>query len=129
MFKFAAAGIIAKILNSLVANKQVKDLGITDDVAKGITSYLQNNTKLEQEIVEEIDKARQHDIKTGQNTSNFVKNLRGSIRPICTIATFIWYLYAKLNHIELTSEDYSIIGGVLAFWFGFRSYEKKNKIF
>lgn len=126
MLKFGIAALIGKALSSFKLSKEGKSLGITDDIANGLASYLQNNANLEKEIIAEIDKARKHDILIGENVSKFVTNLRGLIRPLCTIAAFIWYIYAKLNTIELTSEDYSIIGGILAFWFGFRSYEKKS---
>jgi len=35
-----------------------------------------------------------------------------------------WYIYARLNDIPLQAEDYAIIGGIMAFWFGFRPFEK-----
>lgn len=129
MLKIAIAGLVAKALSSFKSSTKGKDLGITDDIANGVADYLKNDKQLEKEMIAEIDKARQHDISTGKNVSKFITNLRGFIRPVCTIAAFTWYIYAKLNAIELTSEDYSIIGGILAFWFGFRSYEKKNSIF
>lgn len=129
MLKIAIAGIVAKALGVLKNSDKGKTLGLTEDIANGIATYLQNNKELEKEIIAEVNKARQHDITIGQNVSKFVINLRGLIRPLCTIIAFVWYLYAKLNNIELTSEDYSIIGGTLAFWFGFRSYEKKSGIF
>jgi len=44
-----------------------------------------------------------------------------------TFAAMSWYLYARTQGIELTQEDYAIIGGVLAFWFGFRPFEKRRK--
>lgn len=129
MLKLGIAALIGKALGSFSNSKEGKDLGITSDIANGIASYLKNNVELEKEIINEIDKARQHDIKIGENVNKFITNLRGLIRPLCTVAAFVWYIYAKLNHIELTSEDYSIIGGVMAFWFGFRSYEKKSGLF
>tara|TARA_Y100001960_G_C14781757_1_gene887387 strand:- start:2946 stop:3332 length:387 start_codon:yes stop_codon:yes gene_type:complete len=126
MLKFGIAALVGKALNSFTLSKEGKDLGVTNDITNAIAAYLKNNAELEKEIIAEIDKARQHDITIGQNVSKFIINLRGLIRPVCTIAAFTWYIYAKLNNIELTSEDYSIIGGVLAFWFGFRSYDKKR---
>lgn len=129
MLKVAIAAAVAKALSAFKDSAKGKDLGLTQDITNGISAYLHANKNLEKQIVAEVDKARQHDIAIGLNASKFIINLRGFIRPLCTIAAFIWYIYAKLNNIELISEDYSIIGGTLAFWFGFRSYEKKNQIF
>jgi len=129
MFKIAMAGLMAKTLASFKKSKNGKDLGITEDIIDGVSTYLKNDSSFEKEVLAEVEKARQHDLSLSSQTSKFVINIRGLIRPLCTITAVTWYIYAKLNAIELNSQDYSIIGGILAFWFGFRSYEKKSGIF
>lgn len=74
-----------------------------------------------------------------QNARNFaqatlaqhvvVDVVRGLVRPVITYVAMAWYVYARWNSISLTAEDYAIIGGILAFWFGFRPFEKvRNKL-
>tara|TARA_Y100001960_G_C14503829_1_gene742972 strand:- start:228 stop:629 length:402 start_codon:yes stop_codon:yes gene_type:complete len=133
MFKLAVAGVIAKILSNFAKSDKAKSLGINDVVVNEVSNYIKADKIFEQEIDQhlskELEKARKHDNDINSQVSSYVINIRGLIRPICTVAAFIWYVYAKLNNIDLDSQDYSIIGGILAFWFGFRSYEKKNGIF
>jgi len=40
------------------------------------------------------------------------------------MGVFSWYVYARANGIELQEYDWYIIGGVIAFWFGFRPLEQ-----
>lgn len=133
MFKIAASAIIAKAISGFSSSKKAKELGINDNALDEISKYLKDdltfNSELEKEIIQEVEKARHHDLLTSKNINNIVNNIRGIVRPLCTLIAFSWYIYAKLNSIDLNSQDYSIIGGTLAFWFGFRSYEKKNGIF
>lgn len=133
MFKLAVAGIFAKILANFAKTEKAKSLGINDVVVNEVSNFIKSDHLFEKELngqlSQELEKARKHDNDINSQVSSYVINIRGLIRPICTIAAFMWYVYAKLNNIVLDSHDYSIIGGILAFWFGFRSYEKKNGIF
>jgi hypothetical protein len=130
MFKLAVAGVIAKILSKYAKSDKAN---IDNAIVSEISQYIKDDKLFEQELEnhlsQEIEKARLHDNSINTQVSSYVINIRGLIRPVCTVAAFIWYVYAKLNGISLDSQDYSIIGGILAFWFGFRSYEKKNGIF
>ena len=127
--KLAITAVIAAALSKFKGSKKALDLGISEDIINAVSSYLSKDIELDKNLTEQIKNAQDHDISIGQKLSKLVINLRGLIRPLCTIVILTWYLYAKLNNINLTTEDYSIIGGVLAFWFGFRTYEKKNRIF
>ena len=127
--KLAITTAIAAALSKFKGSKKALDLGISEDIINAVSSYLSKDIELDKNLTEQIKNAQDHDISIGQKLSKLVINLRGLIRPLCTIVILTWYLYAKLNNINLTTEDYSIIGGVLAFWFGFRTYEKKNRIF
>lgn len=110
-----------------------------DDVARGagvsvdavgkvgdlLQDYLSKDEKALQVVMNEIDKARQHDIATGAKAPPVVELLRGLVRPVITLCAFFWYVLARMADIPLSGEDYTLIGGVVAFWFGFRSFEKK----
>lgn len=127
MFKFLTAGILAKTLSSFAKTKEGKNLGLTDDIIQGISKYIETNNDFEKEILKQAELARQHDLKSSEKNSQYINNIRGAIRPFCTLIAFAWYLYAKLNNIELNGQDYAMVGGILAFWFGFRSLDKKSK--
>jgi hypothetical protein len=71
--------------------------------------------KMQAEL-QDISDARSHD--KASYGGGFVDFMRGIVRPVITLAAFAFYVYAKFEAIGLTVEDYSIIGMVLAFWFG-----------
>lgn len=77
-------------------------------------------------MAEQLKSARMHDAQIFDATDKFSNTLRSSVRPIITIAAMGWYIWARANGVPLEGEDYAIIGGVLAFWFGFRPFEKRG---
>ena len=116
--------IISYIFNRLknsgiIKKSELKTLNLLE-------KEINESKTLNKEISQLLAKVVEHDAGLIKNNSSLVNNLRGIIRPICTLFAFAWYLYAKVNNIELSLEDYSIIGGILAFWFGFRTYEKSK---
>lgn len=123
--------ILSTLFNVLSSQEKIlsKETGISVSSIQHLSSVLQGYMskdekllKLEQEF---MNKARQHDMQTYTAGHNFVNGIRSLVRPICTFVSLAWYVYARMNDIELMSEDYAIIGGVLAFWFGFRPFDKK----
>jgi hypothetical protein len=71
--------------------------------------------ELEAELAD-VASAREHDKASYGNSA--VDFLRGIVRPVITLSAFSFYVYAKVEAVGLTAEDYGIIGMVLAFWFG-----------
>lgn len=94
-------------------------------VSDAVTGYLTQDERATQAIMAEIDKAREHDAAmSGGSLLPVVALLRGLVRPVITLTAFFWYVYARAAGVPMGPEDYAIVGGVLAFWFGFRPFEK-----
>lgn len=113
-------------------NKISKESGVAADVveqvARAFEKQLSKDERLIQQAAKEMEKARQHDIQTQIKDIWLVNLLRGLVRPLVTFSVFMWYLYARIQGIPLSAEDYTLIGGILAFWFGIRSFDKKGRI-
>lgn len=106
-----------------------RDTGLSEDtvgqVSDSVTGYLSQDERALAAVMAEIDKAREHD--SSLNTPNlpvFVAATRAMVRPVITLVAFLWFVYARCAGIELSAEDYTIVGGVMAFWFGLRPFEK-----
>mgnify|MGYP000038208815 CR=1 FL=1 len=110
-----------------IAGKAGVDENIVGKVLGAVEEYANKDERMQTFLAEQINKARQHDIATFDKTDKFSNRLRSSVRPLTTFAAMAWYIYARLNDILLQAEDYAIIGGIMAFWFGFRPFEKSNK--
>lgn len=94
-------------------------------VSSAVTDYLSQDERAVQAMMAEIDKARDSDAALNAlDLPRFVNVLRGMVRPVITLTAFFWYVYARATGVELGGEDYAIVGGVMAFWFGFRPFEK-----
>lgn len=126
-----AEPVISILADVLRSNKVevAKQTGVSEDaigkVGDAVESFLTKDERALQAMMAEIDKARAHD--TAMNATAMppvVLLLRGLVRPLITLTAFFWYVYARAAGIALGSEDYAIIGGILAFWFGFRPFEK-----
>jgi hypothetical protein len=121
---------LAELLRSRSADV-AQQTGLSKDVVSqvgdAIDQYLTQDERAMQVVMGEIDKARQHDVETSKmNTIPLIALLQGLVRPLITLTAFIWYVYARAVGVPLGAEDYAIIGGILAFWFGFRPFEKGN---
>ena len=99
---------------------------IVSKVLGAVEDYANKDERMQAFLAEQINKARSHDIATFDKTDKFSNRLRSSVRPLTTFAAMAWYIYARLNEIPLQAEDYAIIGGIMAFWFGFRPFEKRQ---
>lgn len=96
-----------------------------DGIGDFIQDYLSKDERALKAVMDEIERARQFDIATSKTEPPVVNLLRGLVRPVITLTAFAWYLLARLNGVPLSMEDYTIIGGIIAFWFGFRSFDKR----
>ncbi|MFZ2619778.1 MAG: hypothetical protein WAX89_02800 [Alphaproteobacteria bacterium] len=97
---------------------------VVEKVGKAVEAYVTQDERFLQQAMAEIDKARQFDVQTNTAEIPFLNLLRGIIRPLITLTAMWWYVYARVENIALQPEDYAIIGGILAFWFGFRPFDK-----
>ena len=120
-------GVVADYMLSRKADV-AKQTGLPEEtigkVSNAVSDFLTRDERAQAAVMAEIEKARQHDIATTEATPPVVNLLRGLVRPLITLAACFWYIYARMSGIELTVEDYTIIGGIMAFWFGFRPFEK-----
>lgn len=110
-----------------IAEKAGVSAEAVDKVTTAIESYISKDERVLQMAEQDINNARQHDTSTYNPADKLVNTARGLVRPICSFIAIIWYVWARAAGIPLMAEDYAIIGGVLAFWFGFRPFEKKQK--
>lgn len=107
-----------------------KGIGIDESIVSKVLGAaqqeFQNDMELRRQIDAQIENARQHDVALIEHNSRWVNDLRGTVRPLITILCVVWYIYSRVNEITLATEDYAVIGGVVAFWFGVRPFEKKT---
>lgn len=127
----AALPVVSIITDLLRSNRgeMARQAGVSEEaigkVGDAVEAFLTKDERAMQAVMAEIDKARAHD--TAMNATPMppvVLLLRGLVRPLITLTAFLWYVYARAAGIALDGEDYAIIGGILAFWFGFRPFEK-----
>jgi hypothetical protein len=123
----AAQLVLGKVIQN--SSKIEKEAGVTRQVVErvlnAVGSSLENNPEQFSAIAKELDSARAFAVSTQVQGNVLVETLRGLVRPIITYVAMSWYVYARFNEIQLTAEDYAIIGGIIAFWFGFRPFEKR----
>ena len=83
----------------------------------------------------------QHDMKIGEGASQWVINLRASVRPVVTYLFVmlliivdiagIWYAYTKGVDFAIAMEnvfsddEMTILSSIIAFWFGTQAFGKK----
>ncbi len=120
----AIAGYMAE-RKTMVADKTGLNIETVNRVSTAMTDLLSKDERVAEVIMAEIDKARAHDITmAAANAFPLVALLRGLVRPVITLTAFFWYVYARCSGMELSAEDYAIVGGIMAFWFGLRPFEK-----
>ena len=98
-----------------------------DKVSGAIEKFMGKDERMQKFLAEQVESARQHDMATFDKSDKFSNRLRSSVRPIITFTAFAWYVYARYTGIDLTQEDYAIIGAIMFFWFGARTFEKRSK--
>lgn len=94
-------------------------------VSDVVEAFLSKEERTQAALLQSVEQARQHDAALPAGTL-WMANLRACVRPVVSLTAMVWYVYARANGIALQSEDYAIIGGILAFWFGFRPFEKSR---
>lgn len=125
--------VIAQILGAIRTEKSAiaSSAGVSPDavdkVTAAIESYISKDERLQKMAEEAVNNARQHDANTYNPADKLVNTARGLVRPVCSFMAMGWYVAARASGIALMAEDYAIIGGILAFWFGFRPFEKMQK--
>ena len=110
-----------------VAEKTGLSVETVGKVSGVVNDLLTKDERVLEAIMAEIDKARVHDnAMGGSNILPLVSMLRGLVRPVITLTAFFWYVYARCVGLEMSGEDYAIVGGIMAFWFGLRPFEKND---
>jgi len=90
--------------------------------------------------IEEMKKLYEHDIAIGANQSEFMSNLRASVRPVVTYLFFFLFVFLKvvtfcvlLKQAELNldliatmwdANTQTLFSSIVTFWFGRRAMEK-----
>lgn len=128
--------IVAPLIGGLfdLLKGNTKDIAQTTGVEEGIVgkvlgaveAYATKDERLQTMVAEQLDKARQYDISTFDTNDLFSNRLRSCVRPLVTFSAMAWYIYARLSGVVLAVEDYTLVGGIIAFWFGFRPFEKSK---
>lgn len=128
-----AVPVIEAVVGYLAERKGdvARDTGLSEDtvgkVSDAVSLYLSKDERAVAAVMAEIEKARAHDGATNMpGLPVFVAAVRAMICPVITLAAFLWFIYARCAGIGLAGEDYAIIGGVLAFWFGFLPFEGQS---
>ena len=128
-----ALPLLASIVSLFDSKRKVlaETAGVTEDVmavvSRTMTDFLTKDEKVMELTMKHMQDARSHDIATFDKADVMSNRLRSVVRPVCTFIAIGWYVYARVNNIPLQQEDFAIVGGILAFWFGFRPFEKKSK--
>ena len=108
-------------LDILKPASKILDKFIPDQATK-----LKVELEMQALVYKAMDKAREHD-KASYGThwsGRIVDFFRGMVRPVITFTAFAYFIYMRVNGFELPENDYYIIGGILAFWFGSRIGKK-----
>ncbi len=108
-----------------VAQKTGLSVDTVGKVSGVVEDILTKDERMIEVVMAEIDKAREHDAgMAGLNALPLIAVLRGLVRPVITLTAFFWYVYARCTGVPMMAEDYAIVGGIMAFWFGLRPFEK-----
>jgi len=123
---------VLSVVNSLLTERKAdvaEKTGLSVDtvgkVSGVVGDILTKDEGIREAVMAEIDKARAHDAgMVGANALPLIGFLRGVVRPVITLTAFFWYVYARCAGVPMVAEDYAIVGGIMAFWFGLRPFEK-----
>ena len=124
-----AVGGMLETRKAEVAEKTGLSVDAVGKVSGVVNDFLTKDERALEAIMAEIATARTHD--SAMATANAVplgNILRGLVRPVITMTAFFWYVYARCTGMPVLTEDYAIIGGIMAFWFGLRPFEKLGEV-
>ena len=128
---------------ALVAAQKERELALAE---RGFIAQARvEEIKLEQVQTETAGEERQalyaHDIEIGKGASQWMINLRASVRPVVTYifvlelvalnATGVWYAYtqgvpfAVAMDNAFSDDEMLILSSIIAFWFGTQAFAKK----
>lgn len=121
--------VIASLIQTF-AQREIKGVPAkaVSDVTGALQKYLTQDAEALKIMEDAVNAARQHDAATFDKDDRFSNRLRSSVRPVCTYVAVGWYVYARVMGLPLGSEDYALIGGMVAFWFGLRPFEKGGRV-
>ena len=119
-----AVGTMLEQRKESVAEKTGLSVETVGKVSGVVNDLLTKDERVAGAIMAEIDRARAHDTAMMEQATPFVTLLRGLVRPVITLTAFFWYVYARCTGLPMSGEDYAIVGGIMAFWFGLRPFEK-----
>lgn len=128
---------------ALVAAQKERELALAE---RGFIAQARvEEIKLEQVQTETAGEERQalytHDIEIGKGASQWMINLRASVRPVVTYifvlelvalnATGVWYAYTQgvpfavaMDNV-FSDDEMLILSSIIAFWFGTQAFAKK----
>jgi len=139
------AGGLPKILSIFqdVAAQKERELALAE---KGFLAQARvEEIKLEQiqtqTAAEERQALYQHDVEIGKGASQWMINLRASVRPVVTYIFVlelvalniagVWYAYttgipfAVAMENVFSDDEMLILSSIIAFWFGTQAFQKK----
>jgi len=128
---------------ALVAAQKERELALAE---KGFIAQAKvEEIKLDQIQIQTAGEERQalyeHDIKIGEGASQWMINLRASVRPVVTYIFVlelvalniagVWYAYttgipfAIAMENVFSDDEMLILSSIIAFWFGTQAFQKK----
>ena len=129
---------------ALVAAQKERELALAE---RGFIAQAKvEEIKLEQIQTQTAGEERQalyaHDIEIGKGASQWMINLRASVRPVVTYifvlelvalnATGVWYAYTQgvpfaiaMDNV-FSDDEMLILSSIIAFWFGTQAFGKKG---
>ena len=129
---------------ALVAAQKERELALAE---RGLIAQARvDEIKLEQiqtqTAAEERQALYQHDIEIGKGASQWMINLRASVRPVVTYifvlelvalnVAGVWYAYTTGIPFSIAMEnvfsddEMLILSSIIAFWFGTQAFQKKG---
>ena len=134
---------------ALVAAQKERELALAERgfIAQARVEEIKLEQIQTQTATEERVALYEHDMKIGEGASQWMINLRASVRPVvtyifvlelCAINAWIaFYVYnrpslvtsmddlIRVSEIIFSTDEMAMLGGIIGFWFGSRSWSKK----
>jgi hypothetical protein len=128
---------------ALVAAQKERELALAERgfIAQARVEEIKLEQIQTQTAVEERQALYQHDMEIGKGASQWMINLRASVRPVVTYifvlelvalnVAGVWYAYttgipfATAMAEVFSDDDMLILSSIIAFWFGTQAFNKK----
>ena len=129
---------------ALVAAQQERELALAERgfMAQAMIEEIKLEQIQTQTAAEERQALYQHDIEIGKGASQWMINLRASVRPVVTYifvlelvalnVAGVWYAYttgipfAVAMENVFSDDEMLILSSIIAFWFGTQAFQKKG---